>query len=239
MYAKAHQKRFQQKTGIVLSIVSSLLRHQQKKVVSNSFIERDFSYCSLITLVNFIRSYRKVNKLHERILQLCQNEYNLSYEKRFSKQDLVNIHLRNIHQLMIEIFKSLGLCPSCTIEIFISRNILYTISNPRDLNSHLPKTVYCRCDTTTSRGPKIWQLLPEEIKNAASQSSSSRTLSCGKTPDAHVEFAKRTSKDLDSYIKNHADSSCIFCSIMLVFLFFYLSIQGSTYNFLTLSLFRL
>ena len=148
--------------------MSSLLRHQQKKVVSNSFIERDFSYCSLITLVNFIRSYRKVNKLHERFLQLCQNEYNLSYEKRFSKQDLVNIHLRNIHQLMIEIFKSLGLCPSCTIEIFISRNILYTISNPRDLSSHFPKTVYCRCDTTTSRGPKIWQLLPEEIKNAAS-----------------------------------------------------------------------
>ena len=39
--------------------------------------------------------------------------------------------------------------------------------------------------------------------------------------------------------KNHADSSCFFCSIMLIFLFFYLSIQGSTYNFLTLSLFRL
>lgn len=45
-----------------------------EKIVSNSFVERDFSYCPLITSVNLIRSYRKVNKLHERSLQLCQND---------------------------------------------------------------------------------------------------------------------------------------------------------------------
>ena len=93
--------------------VSSLLSYQQKKVLSNSFISGQFDHCPLIWMFSSIRSYRKINKLHEWSLRLCDNDYMQSYENFLSKQDLVNIHLKKTQQLMIEIFKCLqGVSPS-------------------------------------------------------------------------------------------------------------------------------
>ena len=93
--------------------VSSLLSYQQKKVVSNYFISGQFDHCPLIWMFSSIRSYRKINKLHEWSLRLCDNDYMQSYENFLSKQDLVNIHLKNTQQLMIENFKCLqGVSPS-------------------------------------------------------------------------------------------------------------------------------
>ena len=95
-----------------LSSVSSFLSYQQKKVMFNSFISGQFNYCPLIWMFSSIRPYRKINKLHERSLRLCHNDYTSSYDELLSKQDLVNFHVRNIQQLMIEIFKCLkGISP--------------------------------------------------------------------------------------------------------------------------------
>ena len=69
---------------------------------------------------------------------------------------------------MIEIFKCLkGISPSIMNEIFRLRNILYTIRNPRDLDSHLAKTVHCRLETISYNGPQLSQQLPAKIKNVA------------------------------------------------------------------------
>ena len=95
-----------------LSRVSSLLSYQYKKVVSNSFISGQFNHGPLIWTFSSIRSYRKINKLHERSLRLCHNDYTSSYDELSSKQDLANFHIINIQQLMIEIFKCLkGISP--------------------------------------------------------------------------------------------------------------------------------
>ena len=109
--------------------------------MSNSFINEQFNYCLLISMFNSIRSYRKINKLHEKSLRLCHNDYTSRYFELLSKQDIVNIHIINIQQLMIEIFKCLkGISPSIMNEIFRLRNIPYTIRNSRKLDSQLPKT---------------------------------------------------------------------------------------------------
>ena len=56
-----------------LSKVSTLLSQQQKKLVSNSFISGHFNYCPIVWMFSSIRSYRKINKLHESSLRLWQN----------------------------------------------------------------------------------------------------------------------------------------------------------------------
>ena len=90
--------------------VSSLLNYKQDKVISNSFISGQFNYCHRLGMFSSIRSY---NKLHEGSLQLCQNDYTLSYNKLLSIWGLVHIHKRNIQQLIIEILKCLrSLSPS-------------------------------------------------------------------------------------------------------------------------------
>ena len=100
--------------------VSSLLSHQRKRpyqqpsiLVSNSFISGQFNYCPLIWMFASIRSYKKVSKLHKRSFRSCQNDYTSSYDEHLTKQSLVKVRIRNIQQLMIEIFKCLkGLYPS-------------------------------------------------------------------------------------------------------------------------------
>ena len=116
--------------------MSSLLRYQQKKVVSNSFTSGQFNYYPLIWMLSSIRSYKKNNKTHERSLRLCHNGYILSYSELLTKQDFINIHIRNIQQLMLEIFKCLQvMSPPILNEIFRLRNISNTIKNPRDIDS--------------------------------------------------------------------------------------------------------
>ena len=128
-----------------------------------------FNYCPLIRIFSFIRSYRKIYKLHDRSLRLCHNDYTSNYDELLSKQDLVNIHVTNIQQLMIEIFKCLkGISPPIMNDIFRLRNIPYTIRNPRDLDSRLPKTVYCGLETLAYKGPQLWQQLPAKVKKSSS-----------------------------------------------------------------------
>ena len=57
-------------------------------------------------------------------------------------------------------------------------------------------------ETITCKGLQFWQQLPEKVRTSSPLVSLSRTLSCRKTLNAHAEFAKRKSKDWDSYKKN-------------------------------------
>ena len=44
------------------------------------------------------------------------------------------------------------------------KNIPYIIRNLRDLDSQLPKILYCELETVTYNRPQLWQQLSEEIK---------------------------------------------------------------------------
>ena len=109
-----------------LSRASSLLSYWQKKVVLNSFISGQFNFRSLIRMFSSIRSYRKISKLHRMSLRLCHNNYTSSYDELLSKQNLVNIHIRNNQKLMVEILKCLkGLSLPNMNWIFMLRNMPY------------------------------------------------------------------------------------------------------------------
>ena len=92
----------------------------------NSFISGQFNFRSLIRMFSSIRSYRKISKLHRMSLRLCHNNYTSSYDELLSKQNLVNIHIRNNQKLMVEILKCLeGLSLPNMNWIFMLRNMPY------------------------------------------------------------------------------------------------------------------
>ena len=116
---------------------------------------------------------------------------NSSYDEFLSKQDLVNIHVRNIQQLMMEIFKCLkGLFPPIMNDILRLRNIPYTIRNPRDLDSRLPKTVYCGLETLAYKGSQLWQQLPAKIKKSNSLLSFKQNIKQWKDPKCSCRVCK-------------------------------------------------
>ena len=162
-----------------------------RKVMSNFFISGQFNYCALIWMFSSIRSYRKINKLHERSLRLCYSDYTLSYDELLSKQDLVSIHVRNIQQLMIEIFKCLkGIYLPIMNDIFRQTNIPYTIRNSKDLDSWLPKTVYCGLETLAYKGPQLWQQLQARIKKSCSIVSFKYNIKQWKDPKCSCRVCK-------------------------------------------------
>ena len=48
------------------------------------------------------------------------------------------------------------------------RSIPYTITNPRDFDSQLPKNVYCGLEAIKYKGPQLWQQLPAKINEVTS-----------------------------------------------------------------------
>ena len=142
-------------------------------------------------MLSSIRSYKKNNKTHERSLRLCHNGYILSYSELLTKQDFINIHIRNIQQLMLEIFKCLQvMSPPILNEIFRLRNISNTIRNPRDIDSWLPKTSYCGLENIACKEPQFWQQRPAKIKKSSSLANFKQNIKLWKDPKSSYWVCK-------------------------------------------------
>ena len=81
-----------------LSRLSSYLHNSEKKIIFNSIIKSQFSYCSLVWMFCSRTSNNMINKLHERSLRSILNDYSSD------NNDTCN-HNRNIQALLIEVFK--------------------------------------------------------------------------------------------------------------------------------------
>ena len=109
----------------------------------------------------------RINRLHERALRLVYKDHNLSFEDLLQKDESFTIHHRNLQKLATEMYKAYkNLSPSLVKSIFPKRNIPYNLRNKNDFHSSNIRTVFNGMETISFRGPKIWGLVPDEIKNS-------------------------------------------------------------------------
>ena len=79
------------------------------------------------------------------------------------------IHIKDIKVLMTEIYEFLNdLSPLIMNDIFQKQETYYSLRNPRSLVSKRKFTTTYGIDTIFFSGPKIWQDLPQNIKNSDS-----------------------------------------------------------------------
>jgi len=143
-----------------------LLNQQTKKILIESFIKANFNYCPLIWLFCDKRSKKNQEKIQKKALSFLYNDYESDYETLLQKENKPSIELRKLRFLAIEIFKTLNdLNPDYMKEIF-------TINTRKDDNSKL--LVKSRATkkygkySLRSLGPKIWNKIPQNIKDAGS-----------------------------------------------------------------------
>ena len=103
----------------------------------------------------------KINNLHEHSLHIVYKDNYSSYVDLLAKDKSFNIHQRNTQSLAIELFKvkrNLSNMIMCNI---LKREHWLTISDHRNCGN----TRRYRLNSLSYFAPKVWDMIPLEIKN--------------------------------------------------------------------------
>ena len=150
-----------------LSRIAYYMSFDQRKLILNAFILSQFSYCPLVCMNHSRYVNNKINRIHARTLRIIYNDRTSSFEELLEKDNSDTIHHRNLKILATEMFKVKNdLAPSIFNNIFERQNMQkYNLRNVSDFKSKTAKTVQYGTETISFLGPKIWDLVPSELKN--------------------------------------------------------------------------
>ena len=153
--------------------VSKYITLKKRLILTKSCFISQFSYCPLIWMAHSRGVNHKINHIHERTLWIVFKDFSTSCEGFLAKDKSVTIHNRNLQQLVIEIFKvKMGISPIITNESFsFSGNNKYNLRKGIHLSRPIFHMTHYRTESITNLGAKIWQLVPQNIKEANPLSS--------------------------------------------------------------------
>ena len=169
-----------------------------KLLLMNAYFMSQFGYC-LLVWINHSRTFNnRINGLHKRALSLVYNDFSSSFSELLEKDKSVTIHHRNLKTLAYEIFKvKNNMAPEILAEIFPQKESNYSLRNSTALQGRSIKTVMYGLETISSLGPKIWDILPTELKKLCLLHYSKRKLVNGLPKIVHVVYVNCTYKTLD------------------------------------------
>ena len=161
IYAKAKTK------SKALEWIAPFINIKKKKVLMKAFLMAQFSYCPLTWMFHSRKLNNKINKLHERCLQIVYSDNKSSFDELLETDNSVSVHHRNIQFLATELYKIVnGLSPEIMKEAFpFNENTSYNTRNKRKVHSRSINSVTIGSETLSHLAPKIWELVPVEIKN--------------------------------------------------------------------------
>ena len=101
--------------------------------------------------------------LHERCLRIIYN----NKQSFFTEDNSVSIHIRNIQRIAIEMFRLYnGLSPPLMNNIFkLKAENPYNLKQVSEFSWPMVKSVYHGTESISYLRPKIWNILPEKLKN--------------------------------------------------------------------------
>ena len=106
-----------------------------------------------------------INKIHERALRLILNDHTSDFDTLLQNNNDTCNHHRNIQTLMIEIYKMKNnLNPPIMDNMFERRNNTYNLRNFQEFVTKRKRTVKMGLKTLNYRSPKLWAILPENLR---------------------------------------------------------------------------
>lgn len=152
-----------------LARLSNIVNFKKLRTLMKSFFNSQFGYCPLVWMLHSRTLNTRINKLHERSLRILYKDAHSSFEDLLDKDKSVTIHIRNIQLLATEIYKfQHNLLPSFMKNIFENKEINYNLRNNSEFYRPEAKTVYYGTESLRFLAPKIWDIVPNEIKESPS-----------------------------------------------------------------------
>ena len=138
----------------------------KRKMLLRAFIESQFSYCSLIWMFHS----RILKPITWKSIKNCYGDFKSKIDELLEKDSSFIIHHKNVQTLAVEIFKFLnGLSPQIINEVVqVISPAPYYLRDKNELYSRNPKTVAYGTESVSFMAPKIWSIVPQELKNCQS-----------------------------------------------------------------------
>ena len=159
-----------------LSRLCSFIPFEKRKILMRAFFLSQFSYSPLVWMFHSRKVNKKINDLHYRALRMVYRDETSSFDELLEKNGSVTIHHRKLQFLAIEMYKVFNnFAPPFMSDIFgkhLNAGTENVSANTRSATSFYnhdnPKTVKYGLETLRSIGPKIWAIIPVDLKNASS-----------------------------------------------------------------------
>ena len=129
-----------------------------------------FNYCPLAWMFHNRSLNHKINKLHERCLCVIYNDSHSSYNELLNLDNSVSIHHRNLQIIATEMFRVYtGSATDILNELFpLKQPSNYNLKNQSEFIVRPVKTVHYGLNSLAYLGPRIWELLPNNLKRLES-----------------------------------------------------------------------
>ena len=155
----------------ILARMCNILTFSKLRILIKSFFESQFSYCPLVWMFCSRALNNRINKLQERALRILYKDDISTFQQLLNKDKSVTIHIRNIQLLATEMYKAKNNILPCSLSESVTlREITYNLREKSDFQRYKPNTVYYGTETLSNLGPKIWQLVPNVIKESSTLS---------------------------------------------------------------------
>ena len=130
------------------------------RILLDAYFISQFSYCSLVWMFHSRGKNNKINRIHERCLRIIYNDKKSTFYELLEKNGSVSIHKRNLRFLACEMFT-----PELIKKLILpNRQRRYELRNNPDFAAPIVNSVHKGLESLSYLGPKIWELLPLEIK---------------------------------------------------------------------------
>ena len=175
-----------------LSRVASYMNISKKGTLMNAFFKSKFSYSPLVWMCHSRAKNGKINRLHKRCLRIIYSEKQSLFETLLGKDGSVSAHNRNIQILATEIHKIKNdLSHLIVTELFEQRNEQhYDLRKNSQFTIPPIRTVYHGSESISFLGPKIWNILPDRLKNVNSIEAFKMQKKNGSLKIVHVGFGR-------------------------------------------------
>ena len=111
--------------------------------------------------------------MHEIALRITYGDRSSSFENLLKKDNSVSINQRNTQTLATEMFKvKNNIVPEIMKELFAPKMSSYHLRNNNSFKRRRVKSVWHGTESVSYLGPKIWDLVPNEIKESESLNGS-------------------------------------------------------------------
>ena len=114
----------------------------------------------------------KINHLQERCLRIVCSDKTSSFAKLLETDRFVPIHIRNLQIVAAGPSKeSKDLAPTIFSEIFSKWSVQYNLHHTSEFSVSNVKITFIVTQSLSYLGPKIWDLVPKELKELSSLSA--------------------------------------------------------------------